>query len=122
MFMMCQSSGLPPISIIGLGLTTVSSDKRKPKPPARMTTFIAEALLSPAQFRSTRPHYAILQQQVPLALVRSSSDRQGVRTHVRRSKRSGDAHASNPIATIVPSRGLAPTITLASLPHRNRHS
>jgi hypothetical protein len=32
--------GRPPISTIGLGRTVVSSDKRVPKPPASITTFI----------------------------------------------------------------------------------
>ena len=38
--MMCQSIGMPPISTIGLGRTVVSSLRREPKPPARMTAFI----------------------------------------------------------------------------------
>src|SRR5882762_828406 len=37
--MMCQSIGRPPISIIGFGTTAVSSARRVPWPPARMTTF-----------------------------------------------------------------------------------
>ena len=36
--MMCQSSGRPPISTMGLGRTAVSSAMRVPLPPARMTT------------------------------------------------------------------------------------
>src|SRR5262245_58195434 len=38
--MMCQRIGLPPTSIMGLGLTCVSSLRREPNPPARMTAFI----------------------------------------------------------------------------------
>ena len=38
--MMCQRIGRPPISTIGLGLVSVSSISREPRPPARMTTFI----------------------------------------------------------------------------------
>ena len=38
--MMCQRIGLPPISTIGFGLTFVSSLRREPNPPARMTSFI----------------------------------------------------------------------------------
>src|SRR3984893_16879449 len=37
--MMCQRIGWPPISTIGFGLTSVSSERRVPRPPARMTTF-----------------------------------------------------------------------------------
>src|SRR5215467_10637610 len=39
-FIMCQRIGLPPISTMGFGLTCVSSLKREPKPPARITAFI----------------------------------------------------------------------------------
>src|SRR5947209_9268319 len=39
--MMCQSTGLPPISTIGFGRTEVSSVKREPTPPARITAFTA---------------------------------------------------------------------------------
>ncbi|MNQ62532.1 hypothetical protein D3C85_768810 [compost metagenome] len=42
--MMCQRIGLPPISIIGLGLRWDSSLIRVPRPPARMTAFIASPL------------------------------------------------------------------------------
>src|SRR5665213_790028 len=38
--MMCHRIGLPPISTIGLGRTAVSSLRREPKPPARITAFI----------------------------------------------------------------------------------
>src|SRR5271165_1582352 len=44
--MMCQSIGLPPISIIGLGRTAVSSLSREPNPPARITTFTRSRLLN----------------------------------------------------------------------------
>src|SRR3954451_9424687 len=37
--MMCQRIGLPPISIIGFGLTGVSSLRREPRTPARITAF-----------------------------------------------------------------------------------
>jgi hypothetical protein len=42
MFMMCHRIGLPPISTIGFGLSAVSSDKREPRPPARMIVFTAD--------------------------------------------------------------------------------
>src|SRR2546425_9334126 len=42
--MMCQSIGSPPISIIGFGAASVSSARRVPKPPARITVFIASKL------------------------------------------------------------------------------
>src|ERR1700680_755210 len=37
---MCQMIGIPPISIIGFGLTSVSSAIRVPNPPASITAFI----------------------------------------------------------------------------------
>ncbi len=37
--MMCQSIGLPPISTIGFGRVVVSSLRREPKPPAKITAF-----------------------------------------------------------------------------------
>src|SRR5450756_144001 len=37
--MMCHRIGRSPISTMGLGLEAVSSDRRVPRPPARMTTF-----------------------------------------------------------------------------------
>src|SRR3954451_11562776 len=43
--MMCQSSGLAPISIIGFGRSSVSSLMRVPSPPARITAFIAAGSL-----------------------------------------------------------------------------
>src|SRR5262245_6227901 len=48
--MMCHRIGRPPISTIGLGLTPVSSAKRVPAPPARITTFMQypETLLRPS--------------------------------------------------------------------------
>ena len=36
---MCHSTGLPPISIIGLGLVSVSSLSLEPSPPAKITAF-----------------------------------------------------------------------------------
>src|ERR1700734_124842 len=38
---MCHKIGIPPISTIGFGRTTVSSESRVPTPPAKITTFIA---------------------------------------------------------------------------------
>src|SRR5690242_21756231 len=46
--MMCQRIGIPPISTIGLGRTSVSSARRVPKPPARIPTF----MLSPSELVS----------------------------------------------------------------------
>src|SRR6185369_373068 len=43
-FMMCHRIGRPPISTIGFGRTSVSSARRVPRPPARITHFIEEAL------------------------------------------------------------------------------
>jgi len=37
--MMCHSIGRPPISTMGLGLEWVSSERRVPYPPAKITTF-----------------------------------------------------------------------------------
>ena len=39
-FIMCQSIGFPPISTIGFGLISVSSERRVPNPPANNSTFI----------------------------------------------------------------------------------
>src|SRR5262245_38792085 len=44
MFMMCHRIGLPPISTMGLGRKAVSSDRRVPNPPAKMTAFIGSLL------------------------------------------------------------------------------
>ena len=41
--MMCQRIGLPPISTIGFGRGPVSSLSRVPRPPARITAFMAAA-------------------------------------------------------------------------------
>ena len=38
-FMMCHNIGLPPMVTMGLGLSTVSSERRVPNPPAKMTAF-----------------------------------------------------------------------------------
>src|SRR5688572_5292498 len=46
MFMMCHRMGRPPISTIGFGRSTVSSDSREPRPPARMTALIFVLLFS----------------------------------------------------------------------------
>src|SRR5215468_5936047 len=45
MFMICHRIGLPPISTIGLGRKAVSSERRVPNPPAKITTFIGSLLL-----------------------------------------------------------------------------
>ena len=37
---MCHNIGLPPISTIGFGFNSVSSDNLVPSPPANITTFI----------------------------------------------------------------------------------
>src|SRR5664280_600396 len=42
--MMCHRIGRSPISTMGLGLEAVSSDRRVPRPPARITTFTTLAL------------------------------------------------------------------------------
>src|SRR5437773_3818334 len=52
--MMCQRTGRPPISTIGFGITAVSSVRRVPKPPARMTTFINSPLYRRRLFLSHR--------------------------------------------------------------------
>src|SRR5476651_461175 len=46
--MMCQRIGMPPISTIGLGRASVSSERRVPRPPARSTAFILLSVLAPA--------------------------------------------------------------------------
>src|SRR5258708_5590015 len=54
--MMCQRIGSPPISTIGLGLTSVSSDNRLPVPPARIATCMGAtaSLLVVSATRGTR--------------------------------------------------------------------
>ncbi len=42
--MMCHKIGRPPISTIGFGRDCVSSERRVPSPPARITAFIYNAL------------------------------------------------------------------------------
>jgi hypothetical protein len=42
--MICHRMGLPPISIIGFGLSDDSSDIRVPLPPANITTFISSMI------------------------------------------------------------------------------
>src|SRR5262245_1726217 len=52
--MMCHRIGFPPISTIGFGRKVVSSERRDPNPPARMTTFTAPLLqISPAFISTT---------------------------------------------------------------------
>ena len=57
--MMCYRIGIPPISIMGLGLNADSSEIRVPKPPARMTTFIIFLLIaSDVQYKPCLPQSA----------------------------------------------------------------
>lgn len=77
--MVCQSMCLPPISIIGLGLTWVSSLMRVPSPPARITAFMGTSgRRRPARLRPVPPRT-------------SSTARRGTRlrsaTHARELKR-----------------------------------
>ncbi len=77
--MVCQSMCLPPISIIGLGLTWVSSLMRVPSPPARITAFMGTSgRRRPARLRLVPPRT-------------SSTARRGTRlrsaTHARELKR-----------------------------------
>lgn len=48
--MICHKTGLPPISIMGFGLNSLSSEIRVPAPPAKSTTFISY----------TFPYYALI--------------------------------------------------------------
>src|SRR5271155_1817569 len=48
--MMCHRMGRPPISTIGLGRNSVSSLRRVPNPPQRITTFIVRALAALESF------------------------------------------------------------------------
>src|SRR5215212_185987 len=52
--MMCQRIGLPPISTIGFGRNTVSSESRVPLPPASRTAFIAIHLSYQGAYELTR--------------------------------------------------------------------
>jgi len=46
--MMCHKMGRPPISTIGFGRNSVSSRRRVPMPPARITAFTVSPFVSPA--------------------------------------------------------------------------
>ena len=54
--MMCHRIGLPPISIIGLGRTSVSSENRVPRPPASNTAFIYFRHLTRLKTGNIRSH------------------------------------------------------------------
>src|SRR5436189_6179619 len=58
--MMCHRMGRPPISTIGFGLISVSSESRVPSPPARMTAFMAKT----TSVRFRRGVYGVLQFRV----------------------------------------------------------
>src|SRR5918993_1329995 len=70
--MMCQRIGIPPISTIGFGRTDVSSPKRVPKPPARITACIEIPTLDYVSCYSSIPRIAVSRR--PLAGVRTSKD------------------------------------------------
>lgn len=54
--------GYPPISTIGLGLRLVSSLKRDPSPPAKMSTFIYALRKNQKSVLSIYTDYSILQE------------------------------------------------------------
>src|SRR5271157_5827062 len=63
---MCQSSGFPPISTMGLGLTTVSSERRVPNPPAKIPTFISHLPFQKSD-TSSRARHDLVDQSLLLA-------------------------------------------------------
>ena len=64
--MMCHRIGCSPIGIIGLGFRQLSSLMRVPKPPAKITIFIAAVL-------QTRPGPALQSDALPSDTPRSAS-------------------------------------------------
>src|SRR5258708_1186004 len=58
--MMCQRIGRSPMGTIGLGRNSVSSRKRVPNPPQKMTTFIVYQCNSSAQNNPAPGRFAIL--------------------------------------------------------------
>src|SRR5216117_2860164 len=89
--MMCQRIGLPPISIIGLGLRWDSSLIRVPRPPARITAFILSPLvrhraqpsciklLQAFRIKRSTPFMALLATPKVLVLWRFEGDLQETR-------------------------------------------
>src|SRR5712691_9032412 len=75
--MICHSIGLPPTSTIGLGRKTVSSDKRDPKPPARITTFIVLSPIRPWLLHRCRPLLHHCNDVLYLFLRKRRIERQG---------------------------------------------
>src|SRR5437763_16543386 len=57
MLMMCQRIGRPPTSTLGLGLSVVSSDRRVPRPPARITVFMGLSMSRKGSFRVSVVRY-----------------------------------------------------------------
>src|SRR6267143_2999847 len=53
-FMMCQRIGRPPISTIGLGRTSVSSARRVPNPPQRITACTGDIVRTRSWLDDTR--------------------------------------------------------------------
>src|SRR5262249_48027306 len=68
--MMCQRIGRLPISTIGLGLISVSSASRVPKPPASITTFNSP---SPCLWPPRRPvNNTLFCQSLPIVLTKGA--------------------------------------------------
>src|SRR5262245_37519571 len=69
--MMCHRIGMPPISTIGLGRISVSSERREPRPPAKIATFIvglSKKWLTPPEHAERRAR------AMPLQLYRPDTD------------------------------------------------
>ena len=64
--MMCHKIGfaLLPISTIGLGFKTVSSDRRVPRPPARITTFMFAKLTDKTVVSKNMSNFAVVKLQI----------------------------------------------------------
>src|SRR5450432_2124798 len=60
--MMCQRIGRSPTGTIGLGRNSVSSRKRVPKPPQKITTFIFKSFAD-SKISGSRPRLNFLRQR-----------------------------------------------------------
>src|ERR1035437_10497283 len=93
--MTCQSIGLPPISTIGLGRTAVSSLRREPKPPARITTFTHGHVSRPAG-RSGPPVTPARDDRIHDTCCLVYADDRGATQHHPRRQAGGEALAAPP--------------------------
>src|SRR6266478_732618 len=110
--MMCQRTGRPPISSMGFGTTAVSSARRVPRPPARMTTFTV--CLDGGRFQSWR----MLSARCPPTIARPPRRGQDPRHALERAPfggRTDDLQGHGPVT-------VKPLVDPLDLSVVNRHS